>query len=581
MKELTEKMVKFANLLDSKNKMASADRVTELIKTASVDKVAQYVGAIGYVLKGQRAMGNCIRRKRVSTKGSMQEVVMQCLKAYQDSQDYDDNEWTSKYAELVTQNPESYAVAHLVVLAEAFDQNDISTHFQKLVEAADALANDGEKNDLLSDIIGCYREATTLLKQAAKERRFPVPFKVAADSRGFWQRLMGKPQQPEAAPPANSTFDQSMNSIANLAKSVSSVINVTQTKLRPAIQELYNAVIPLTNFPELQQFTAVFSDLGNATYESLRQIMPRIRAMVPELRKASPKAKAAVEAVYRAFKPVITVLDEIGPALQEVRTASSKINEHDLVPPPPPHTTRVPQRTRAFSDYFRVYRHWLSQFLNNPVDIAAGSNLVQAANKAADYARGVAYEEDPEYFNTKAAPGTTNPLVDLLGQIMEKIKEDPEMKAQPGTPQALTFLQNATDALVGKLPAASGSPPPAVEAPPATPTPAPATATAPKEKEIDPLTGEVVLRDPTIDDFRNAAAKHDRPDPEAERRFGIKTKPPTTTANRAVFLAKLAKEVESISPEVAAILDEYVAEEKDSEMENIAIPATAAPVVCK
>jgi hypothetical protein len=68
------------------------------------------------------------------------------------------------------------------------------------------------------------------------------------------------------------------------------------------------------------------------------------------------------------------------------------------------------------------------------------------------------------------------------------------------------------------------------------------------------LTGEVVLRDPTIDDFRNAAAKHDRPDPEAERRFGIKTKPPTTTANRAVFLAKLAKEVESISPEVPPYL---------------------------
>jgi hypothetical protein len=52
-------------------------------------------------------------------------------------------------------------------------KNDISTHFQKLVEAADALANDGEKNDLLSDIIGAIEKQRTLLKQAAKERRFP------------------------------------------------------------------------------------------------------------------------------------------------------------------------------------------------------------------------------------------------------------------------------------------------------------------------------------------------------------------------------------------------------------------------
>lgn len=68
---LSEYLANLADRLDRDGKIKSANAVDNLLQNGSLEKVAQYVGAIGYVLKQERAMANCIRQKRVSSSGPM------------------------------------------------------------------------------------------------------------------------------------------------------------------------------------------------------------------------------------------------------------------------------------------------------------------------------------------------------------------------------------------------------------------------------------------------------------------------------------------------------------------------------
>lgn len=156
MSDLIQHLVTLANDLDNNNKFASADVVDNLLTSGSLVKVAQYVGVIGYVLKQNRAMGNCIRKKRASSDGPMQEVIMDCIKEYQDGQDYDDNEWTSKYAQVIQQVPSKNTFSDFLNILGK--ENEISKHAKTVVEAHTKLASENIQDNIINDLIAQMKQ---------------------------------------------------------------------------------------------------------------------------------------------------------------------------------------------------------------------------------------------------------------------------------------------------------------------------------------------------------------------------------------------------------------------------------------
>ncbi len=187
MSELTQYLLTLADRLDRDGKPTCADAVTELIKTASLDKVSQYVGVIGYVLKQNRAMGNCIRKKRVATKGSMQDVVMSCLKEYQDGQEYQDDQWVSKYAQTISQRPELFKTAHLSFLQDLGQEWEITEHINNIRTASQVFHDNDVDEEQINLILSHVETLGEMLKKEAVAYR---PFKVAAPpKRSLWSRF--------------------------------------------------------------------------------------------------------------------------------------------------------------------------------------------------------------------------------------------------------------------------------------------------------------------------------------------------------------------------------------------------------
>ena len=172
--------------LDRQGKQACADAVDDLIKTASLQKLAQYVGVIGYVLKQNRAMGNCIRKKRASSKAPMQEVVLDCLKEYQDGQDYQNTEWTSKYAQVIQHTPGDFDVAHLFFLSTVGDEGKISEHIEKVEKVAVMLDEEGVEEEVFASVLS---HLGTLGNILSKDSETHANFKIAASPRGWWSRF--------------------------------------------------------------------------------------------------------------------------------------------------------------------------------------------------------------------------------------------------------------------------------------------------------------------------------------------------------------------------------------------------------
>ncbi|NMC63303.1 MAG: hypothetical protein GYA55_09060, partial [SAR324 cluster bacterium] len=186
MESISDYLVQLADKLDREDKKEAADAVDKIIRTASLEKIAQYVGVIGYVLKQNRAMANCIRKKRVSSKGPMQEVVLSCLKEYQDGQDYNDTDWTSKYAKVIETRPDLFSDAHICLLAQIGETNNIPEHL-KNVKEAQAIVQD----KYIQSIIDNFEQLGEIFRKEARgDSR--LPFKVAAppSPRSWWQRFL-------------------------------------------------------------------------------------------------------------------------------------------------------------------------------------------------------------------------------------------------------------------------------------------------------------------------------------------------------------------------------------------------------
>ena len=158
-------LVDLADKLDRQGHKVCADAVDSMIGNQSLVKVAQYVGAIGYVLKQNRALCNCIRRKRVTANSSMQEVIMDCLKEYQDGQDYRDNEWTSKYASVIRSSPDRFKNAHLEYIAQLGSQNNISQHIVEVEKVAQILENNKVNDNFLTTVLNHIKQFGNIIQK--------------------------------------------------------------------------------------------------------------------------------------------------------------------------------------------------------------------------------------------------------------------------------------------------------------------------------------------------------------------------------------------------------------------------------
>lgn len=187
MQDLNDYLVQLADRLDQDGKVVCANAVDDLIQSNSLVKVAQYVGVIGYVLKQNRAMGNCIRKKRASSDQPMQEIVLGCLKEYQDGQDYNDTEWHSKYAQVISDRPTDFNNLHLELIAQWGSNDEIENHISNVEDTMLLLSENNVQDETMKRVLSHVESLGSILRKESSH-----PFKLAAppSPRGFWSRIM-------------------------------------------------------------------------------------------------------------------------------------------------------------------------------------------------------------------------------------------------------------------------------------------------------------------------------------------------------------------------------------------------------
>jgi len=243
-KVITDHLVKLSDSLDKAGKTQCSNAIDGLIQNKSIIKIAQYVGAIGYVLKQNRAMSNCVRKKRVAHSGSMQEVVLDCLKEYQDGQEYGNNEWTAKYAKVIEQTPEYFDSLHADFLKIIASENNISDHITKAKEASSILVDNEVEDDLFKALQADLNQLDNLFKEGDAD---PRPFKLAAaprSQRGLWSRLFS----PSGT--ARGVQKDTELEMDNILEGISSIAMMTQ-QIRNNISMIQYQAASLGQYPNV------------------------------------------------------------------------------------------------------------------------------------------------------------------------------------------------------------------------------------------------------------------------------------------------------------------------------------------
>lgn len=190
MDRIQEHLIKLSDDFDKKGKKVCADTIDSLISSKSVQKVAQYVGVIGYVLKQNRAIANCIRRKKADSR-SMQEKVLECLKEYQDGQNYNDTEWTQKYAQVIESKPELFNKSYIPFLKSIADASDITKEINKIKTANNTLKINGHHDSIINDLMKHYDSLSEYMSGGNSENFFKL---AARPQRSNWSRFWNPSQ---------------------------------------------------------------------------------------------------------------------------------------------------------------------------------------------------------------------------------------------------------------------------------------------------------------------------------------------------------------------------------------------------
>jgi hypothetical protein len=287
---ISDHLLKLADRLDTEDKRACADAIDQLIKTASVEKVAQYVGVIGYVLKQNRAIGNCVRKKRVASNRPMQEVVLECLSEYQDGQNYQNTEWASKYAECVKKEPRLFETSHLTYLATIAEENSIGEHLENVRTAATVLQENDIEDEMISKVLSHAETFGEILRKESQSRPFELTAPRLPSRRTKWQRRFNpteKTWNPLSWFRSRRERGQDQETTAEMAIIASELHEITRIaqQMRTAMFRLKNQVggylagsfenLPAsTNDEAAQTFLREDSQLVNSVTELINKLNP-------------------------------------------------------------------------------------------------------------------------------------------------------------------------------------------------------------------------------------------------------------------------------------------------------------------
>ena len=209
--DIANYLVELADQLDKQGHYQCGSAVDSIIRAGSLQKVAQYVGVIGYILRNERAMSNCLRRRRTSEpkSTSMQNVIMGCLKEYQDGQKYNDTEWHKKYAEVIQAEPSLYKHAASSLAHVTAQVNDIEKHVDNIIATANVLAKHGQDDLFIISTLAELADVTEKLEKVAA----PVNQKSRWYNK-VWDWLKGTPGLRDVAVKIG-TFRKELSQIRN------------------------------------------------------------------------------------------------------------------------------------------------------------------------------------------------------------------------------------------------------------------------------------------------------------------------------------------------------------------------------
>jgi len=329
---ITGHLAELANRLDREYKTSCADVIDDLNKSASLKKVAQYVGVIGYVLKQNRAMCNCIRRKRASQNGSMQDIIWECLKEYQDGQDYTDTDWHTKYAQIITDEPQQFDSAHLFLLAEIGKENSISQHIEKVRNASNTLKENDIEDELISKILA---QADTLGDILSKEADSSVPFRVAAtpSRRGWWSRFWN-PSEGQAWNPrswsknvrSRGEDEDTIASMGTLSQEIVSMSRIAQN-IRTDIDRLKGLQSQLSSSPQslspgrdsaktVRTFFSALGELDENNWQHTARVLHNLRWRLKDVEFQDPQNQAHFGAAMQLADDLVIGVQTISESVQ-------------------------------------------------------------------------------------------------------------------------------------------------------------------------------------------------------------------------------------------------------------------------
>lgn len=304
-----EYLIQLADTCDQLDHKGLADEIDNLIRTGSFMKVSQYVGVIGYILKNQRAVMNCIRKKRVVSDSSVQQITFECIKEYQDGQKYDDEEWIGKYA-----SSDSRKYVNSVLKTAAENGIDINTATRKLIEK---LSSD---NDLSEDFQN-MNKISEMIKTAGLQDREEFVFfsnvlnKLAA---GEWGKTVDwlRYRMPG--------FDGSF-------KSQIKKIQTTLQGLQNSQRYLNRALTPIVTSTTMdkQEISQLKSAITQNDFNSILQSVKRIRTKYQNDPKMLGLISTIITTMTTISKSVQTLGNEMAPMMENPRARKSAGNYMD------------------------------------------------------------------------------------------------------------------------------------------------------------------------------------------------------------------------------------------------------------
>ncbi len=345
MKQITDNLIQLSDNLDNAGKRKCANLVDGLIKNKSVTKVAQYVGVIGYVLKQNRAMGNCIRKKRVASSSSMQEVIMECLSEYQDGQSYGNNDWTAKYAQVVQQTSEHFDSSCTDFLEAIAEENKIGEHVEQMENAQKSLEADGFDKTIVSSVLS---DLNALLKEGDVAHR---PFKVAAPQspRSRWSRFWS-PSWSRGGKDKDTKYEMDI-----VSESIGDISRQVQ-RMRTNISHLRELSMDIPDKEFLKNVNSLSATNWNETIGRMKN-MSQILSRIKEQSNSQRSIRAASLLLYKMNKNVQNIYNLVS----KVQRNMYNLRQRE---PVKGRGKNNPSATNEFADLERA----LTRLYANPLD---------------------------------------------------------------------------------------------------------------------------------------------------------------------------------------------------------------------